>query len=103
MKNISISRIEVNTDGLGRKVVKLTEVYYGSDFDDIFTSLAEDDNNADCVDDSEYGEYEKTFEVSKELIFKYFDEVKEKYDIEKDIKLDILDINSNYYYEVVIR
>ena len=95
MKNISISRIEVNTDGLGRKVVKLTEVYYGSDFDDIFTSLAEDDDNADYVDDSEYGEYETTLEVSKKLIFKYFDVVKEKYDIKKDIKLDILDIKSN--------
>lgn len=103
MKNISISRIEVNTDGLGRKVVKLTEVYYGSDFDDIFTSLAEDDDNADYVDDSEYGEYETTFEVSKELMFKYFDVVKEKYGIEKDIKLDALDTNNNYYYEVVIR
>ena len=55
MKNISISRIEVNTGGLGRKVVKLTEVYYGSDFDDIFTSLVEDDDNADYVDNAEWG------------------------------------------------
>ena len=103
MKNISISRIEVNTDGLGRNVVKLTEVYYGMVFDRIFTSLAEDDDSADYVDDSKYGEYETTFEVSKKLIFKYFDVVKEKYDIEKDIKLDALDTNNNYYYEVVIR
>ena len=55
------------------------------------------------MDESECGVYETTLEVSKELMFKYFDVVKEKYDIEKDIKLDALDTNNNYYYEVVIR
>ena len=103
MKNISISRIEVNYDERHRKVVKLTEVYYGINFDNIFTSLAENEANAEYVDDAEYGTYETTFEVGKELVFKYLDMVKEKYDIEKDIKLDDLDMNNYNYYEVVIR
>lgn len=102
---ISISRIEITKDDKDRRVVKLTEIYYGKNFEDEFQKLVDDEANANYVDNTEYTSCYKEFEVSKELIFKYFNSLTDKgYDIKKDIKTDELDESPeyNFYYEVTI-
>ena len=102
---ISISRIEITKDDKDRRVVKLTEIYYGKNFEDEFQKLVDDEANSNSVDNTEYTSCYKEFEVSKELIFKYFNSLIDKgYDIKKDIKTDELDESPehNFYYEVTI-
>lgn len=102
---ISIKRIESMKDDKDRRVVKLTEIYHGKNFEDEFQKLVDDEANNAYVDSEEYTSGYKEFEVTRELVFKYFNSIIDKgYDIKKDIKTDELDEspNHNFYYEVTI-
>ena len=102
---ISIKRIETMKDDKDRRVVKLTEIYHGKNFEDEFQKLVDDEANNKYVDNEEYTSGYKEFEVARELVFKYFNSIIDKgYDIKNDIKTDKLDEspNHNFYYEVTI-